>query len=124
MENGTFNPACLPCGYVRKNGTIIINETESAIVKYVFSQYISGKGMESIAKQLNAAQIDKNEKGYIWCKNTIRYILMNEKYIGKSIFRKFYTTDNFPYKQKENKGELEQYLVQDTMPVIISEEVF
>ena len=49
---------------------------------------------------------------------------MNEKYTGKSIFRKFYTTDNFPYKQKENKGELEQYLVQDTMPVIISEEIF
>lgn len=124
MENGTFNPACLPYGYVRENGKININEAESAIVKYVFLQYISGNGMESIAKQLNAAQIDKDEKGYIWCKNTIRYILMNEKYTGKSIFRKFYTTDNFPYKQKENKGELEQYLVQDTMPVIISEEMF
>ena len=124
MENGTFNPACLPYGYVRGKGEIIVNKAESAIVKYVFSQYISGNGMESIAKQLNAAQIDKAEKGYIWCKNTIRYILMNEKYTGKSIFRKFYTTDNFPYKQKENKGELEQYLVQDTMPVIISEEMF
>lgn len=124
MENGAFNPACLPYGYVRENGIIIINEAESAIVKYVFSQYISGNGMESIAKQLNTAQIDKNEKGYIWCKNTIRYILMNEKYTGKSIFRKFYTTNNFPYKQKENKGEFEQYLVQNTMPVIISEEMF
>jgi len=61
--------------------------------------------MESIAKQLNAAQVDKDKKGYIWCKNTIRYILMNEKYTGKSIFRKFYTTDNFPYKQKENRKE-------------------
>ena len=124
MENGTFNPAYLPYGYDRVHGKIVINEAESEIVKYVFSQYISGNGMESIAKQLNAAQINKDEKGYIWCKNTIRYILMNEKYTGKSIFRKFYTTDNFPYKQKENKGELEQYLVQNTMPVIISEEMF
>lgn len=49
---------------------------------------------------------------------------MNEKYTGKSIFQKYYTTDSFPYKQKENKGELEQYLVQNTMPVIISEEKF
>ncbi len=80
--------------------------------------------MESIANELNKSQIDKDDKGYIWCKNTIRYILMNEKYTGKSIFQKFYTTDSFPYKQKENKGELEQYLVQNTMPVIISEEKF
>jgi len=105
MENGTFNPAYLPYGYDRVHGKIVINEAESEIVKYVFSQYISGNGMESIAKQLNAAKINKDEKGYIWCKNTIRYILMNEKYTGKSIFRKYYTTDNFPYKQKENKGE-------------------
>ena len=124
MENGTFNPAYLPYGYNRVHGKIVINEAESSIVKCIFLQYISGDGMESIAKQLNAAQVDKDKKGYIWCKNTIRYILMNEKYTGKSIFRKFYTTDNFPYKQKENKGELEQYLVQDTMPVIISEEIF
>ena len=124
MENGTFNPAQLPYGYERINGKIVINESEAGIVNYIFSKYISGNGMESIAKELNTTQIDKGEKGYIWCKNTIRYILMNEKYTGKSIFRKFYTTDNFPYKQKENKGELEQYLVQDTMPVIISEEIF
>ncbi len=124
MENGTFNPSQLPYGYERINGKIVINESEAEIVNYIFSKYISGNGMESIAKELNKSQIDKDEKGYIWCKNTIRYILMNEKYTGKSIFQKFYTTDSFPYKQKENKGELEQYLVQDTMPPIISEEMF
>ncbi len=124
MENGTFNPSQLPYGYERINGKIVINESEAEIVNYIFSKYISGNGMESIAKELNKSQIDKDEKGYIWCKNTIRYILMNEKYTGKSIFQKFYTTDSFPYKQKENKGELERYLVQDTMPPIISEEKF
>lgn len=124
MENGAFNPSQLPYGYERINGKIVINESEAKIVNYIFSKYISGSGMESIAKELNKSQIDKDEKGYIWCKNTIRYILMNEKYTGKSIFQKFYTTDSFPYKQKENKGELEQYLVQNTMPVIISEEKF
>lgn len=124
MENGTFNPSQLPYGYERINGKILINESEAEIVNYIFSKYISGNGMESIAKELNKSQIDKDEKGYIWCKNTIRYILMNEKYTGKSIFQKFYTTDNFPFKQKENKGELERYLVANTMPPIISEEKF
>lgn len=95
MENGTFNPSQLPYGYERINGKILINESVAKIVNYIFSKYISGSGMESIAKELNKSQIDKDEKGYIWCKNTIRYILMNEKYTGKSIFQKFYTTDSF-----------------------------
>jgi hypothetical protein len=90
----------------------------------VYSQYINGIGMESIAKELNSNKIDKDNKGFIWCKNTIRYMLENEKYTGKSIFRKFYTVNCFPFKQKENKGELEQYLVHDTMPIIITDDIF
>ena len=85
MENGTFNPAQLPYGYERINGKIVINESKAEIVNCIFLQYINGNGMESIAKELNTAQIDKGEKGYIWYKNTIRYILMNEKYTVKSI---------------------------------------
>ena len=80
--------------------------------------------MESIADELNRKHIDKNNKGFIWCKNTIKYLLKNEKYTGKSIFRKFYTTESFPFKQRKNNGELEQYLVENTMPIIISEEKF
>ena len=124
MENGTFNPPSLPYGYMRRNKEIVIKENEAQIVQYIFSQYINGTGMETIAKELNQNHIDKDGKGLIWCKNTIRYILMNEKYTGKSVFRKFYTTGSFPFKQRENKGELEQYLVQETMPVIISQDVF
>lgn len=57
--------------------------------------------MESIADELNRKHIDKNNKGFIWCKNTIKYLLKNEKYTGKSIFRKFYTTESFPFKQRK-----------------------
>ena len=124
MENGTFNPASLPYGYMRRKQDIVTIENETKIVRNIFTQYINGIGMETIAKELNKKHIDKGSKGFIWCKNTIRYILMNEKYTGRSVFRKFYTTDNFPFKQKENKGEFDQYLVQETMPVIISEDIF
>ena len=124
MENGTFNPPSLPYGYMRRKQDIVTIENEAKIVRDIFTQYINGIGMETIAKELNKKHIDKGSKGFIWCKNTIRYILMNEKYTGRSVFRKFYTTDNFPFKQKENKGEFDQYLVQETMPVIISEDIF
>ena len=124
MENGTFNPPSLPYGYMRRKQDIVTIENEAKIVRDIFTQYINGIGMETIAKELNKKHIDKGSKGFIWCKNTIRYILINEKYTGRSVFRKFYTTDNFPFKQKENKGEFDQYLVQETMPVIISEDIF
>ena len=124
MENGDFNPASLPFGYRRKNKTVVINKTEADIVREIFDKYLCGLGMESIADELNRKHIDKNNKGFIWCKNTIKYLLKNEKYTGKSIFRKFYTTESFPFKQRKNNGELEQYLVENTMPIIISEEKF
>ena len=124
MENGDFNPASLPFGYRRKNKTVVINKTEADIVREIFDKYLCGVGMESIADELNRKHIDKNNKGFIWCKNTIKYLLKNEKYTGKSIFRKFYTTESFPFKQRKNNGELEQYLVENTMPIIISEEKF
>ena len=111
MENGDFNPASLPFGYRRKNKTVVINKTEADIVREIFDKYLCGVGMESIADELNRKHIDKNNKGFIWCKNTIKYLLKNEKYTGKSIFRKFYTTESFPFKQRKNNGELEQYLV-------------
>ena len=124
MENGDFNPASLPFGYRRKNKTVVINKTEADIAREIFDKYLCGVGMESIADELNRKHIDKNNKGFIWCKNTIKYLLKNEKYTGKSIFRKFYTTESFPFKQRKNNGELEQYLVENTMPIIISEEKF
>ena len=78
MENGTFNPPSLPYGYMRRKQDIVTIENEAKIVRDIFTQYINGIGMETIAKELNKKHIDKGSKGFIWCKNTIRYILMNE----------------------------------------------
>lgn len=50
--------------------------------------------MESIAKDLNRS-VDKGGKCDIWCKNTVRYILTNEKYTGKAIFQKYYTPNAY-----------------------------
>ena len=86
MENGTFNPPSLPYGYMRRKQDIVTIENEAKIVRDIFTQYINGIGMETIAKELNKKHIDKGSKGFIWCKNTIRYILMNEKYTGRSVF--------------------------------------
>ncbi len=123
MQNGNFNAPSLPYGYSRTNGEITIVEEEAKIVRYIYNSYLNGVGMESIANILNQ-RINKSNKGFIWCKNTVRYILTNEKYTGNAIFQKFYTTNQFPYKQKENKGERDMYYTEDIMPPIISATTF
>lgn len=123
MQNGTFHPASLPYGYKRINGEVKISE-ESKIVKRIFHDFLSGIGMENIACQLNAENQLKGNHSVRWCKNTVRYILTNEKYTGDSIFQKYYTKSQFPFQQKRNDGEMDQYLVTNSMPVIISKEEF
>lgn len=123
MKNGTFSPPSLPYGYRRINGKIEIYDDEAEIVQYIFESYLNGIGMELIAKNLNN-KVEKNSKGFIWCKNTVRYILTNEKYTGTAVFQKYYTLNSFPFKQKDNKGERDKYIVENAIPVIIPEKVF
>lgn len=124
MENGTFNPPSLPYGYMRRKQDIVTIENEAKIVRDIFTQYINGIGMETIAKKLNKKHIDKGSKGFIWCKNTIRYILSNEKYIGDSVYQKTFTTNNLPYRKIQNNGQLNKYCIQNTHEAIISIEIF
>ena len=123
MQNGTFKAPSLPYGYSRANGEVIINQTEAEIVRFIYDSYLNGIGMESIANYLNQ-NTTKGKKGFIWCKNTVRYILTNEKYTGSALFQRFYTTNEFPFRQKENKGEREMYYTETAMPAIITKEVF
>jgi DNA invertase Pin-like site-specific DNA recombinase len=123
MKNGKFNAPSLPYGYTRINNEIIIIQDEAEVVRYIYSLYLNGTGMENIANILNQC-VRKNSKGFIWCKNTIKYILTNEKYTGDAIFQKYYTTNQFPYRQKYNNGECDMYYTENVMPPIISQDIF
>lgn len=82
--------------------------------------------MEFIRDQLNVANIPfrENEKQHRWTRKAISYILANEKYIGDSLWQKTYSGDTFPYKQRKNKGEKEQYYVENTHQAIVEKSVW
>src|SRR5699024_4409358 len=90
-------------GYFFQNNTLVPNPKEVPIVKYIFNSYLSGKGMEEIAEELNAANLktDKKPSGR-WHSTMIKYILSNEKYIGDSLVQKKFTPDELPLRQKRN----------------------
>ena len=81
---------------------------QADIVKQIFRELLSGKGMYSIAKELNAEQVP-TQKGGKWTSTIVNNIITNEKYTGDCIFQEPYTDSNF--NRHKNDGELDRYLI-------------
>ncbi len=70
-------------GYNVSNNKLIINESESKVVKMIFEQYaIDNLSMMQIAKNVNALNV-KTKRGRRFENRTIYYMLNNPVYIGK-----------------------------------------
>ena len=124
MEKGEFN-CCRPAfGYNLANGTLEINEPEAEIVRRIYDLYLSGVGKQAIANMLNDQSVDRRYGMNKWHISTVHYILNNERYIGDALLQKKYTTDAIPFCQVRNKGEKQQYYVENSHPPIISKEKF
>ena len=108
-----------------ENETEIIPE-EAEIIRKIFADYLAGKGIQSIADDLNRLNIPlrSTSKTQHWRCSTIEYILSNERYIGDSLWQKTYQTQTLPRKPKKNKGEKIQYFLEQTHPAIIDRETF
>jgi len=59
-----------------------------------------------------------------WWDSTICGMLQNEKYYGAALLQKTITVDFLTHKRKANKGQAQQYMVNDNHPPIISKEIF
>jgi len=121
FKNGTFKMSCPPYGYDNKDGCMVVNEEQEAIVKHIFSKVLEGMGTSKIAKDLNADGIPPI-KGAKWIESTVNNILINEKYIGDALFQKTYTDEHF--NRHNNHGEKDQYLHRNHHEAIISRDLF
>lgn len=124
MQNGTYIASNQPYGYDKINGQLVINKAEAEIVRRIFNEYLSGFGLNSICRNLNADGIIMGKSGIEWKQKAVRYILTNEKYIGDCLWQKSYTENVFPFKKPKNRGEADQYYVTDHHEPIISRDVF
>ena len=119
MRSGDFITCSAPLGYYLKDRTLIPDPQETPVVQYIFDSYLSGKSITEITTELNAA-----DPSVHWHYIHVRYILSNEKYIGKSLVQKKYTSDTLPFYRKKNCGEISQFYIQNTHQGIISQEQF
>jgi len=114
---------CLGYEYNSETQVFTINEKEAEIVRYVFEQYIKGKGAYTIARELD-------EKGYKplrsekWAWTSVISILKNVKYKGDLEMGKTYVTDPISKKRLMNLGEKDSYYVENNHEPIISADDF
>lgn len=99
-------------GYVKdKNGDLVINEEQAAIVRLIFDLYLGGKSILGIVKELKERGIKSPTGKDNWPKRSIEEMLSNEKYIGIAVVN----VDG-------EEGQI--YKLNNSHPAIISNEIF
>lgn len=121
FQNGTYKISYPPYGYDYVDGEMVVNKEQAEVVKLIFSEVLSGKGTQKIAEELIQRGIP-TKRGGKWTSTTIRGILSNEKYVGDVILQKTYTDSHF--NRHTNRGEKDQYYIENHHEAIISRENF
>lgn len=122
MAQGTLGIAKVPYGYDKSSGKLIINEEKAAVVRRIFSLYLSGNGARRIAVIFNDEDIP-SPTGIKWNNVTILKILRQEKYIGDIRWQK--TWSEFMGKSWQiNRGNVDSFYIRDTHLAIIDRETF
>lgn len=93
-------------GYQVKNGKTVIHNEESEVVKKVFSLYVEGKTLNSIASMLTDENVAYFQDEVKWNKNTINRMIENEKYMGNEVYPKIISPSLFNHAKtvKEKKS--------------------
>lgn len=73
-------------GYQVISGKTVIHNEESEIVKKVFSWYIEGETLSSIASMLTEEKVVYFQGEVKWNKNIIKRMIENERYMGNEVY--------------------------------------
>ncbi|MGN8230422.1 recombinase family protein [Paenibacillus polymyxa] len=107
-----------------KHGELVINEPEAEIVRRIYEEYLDGKSYQAIARGLMRDHIKTVTGGDTWWDSSITLILTNEKYYGALLQQKTVTVDFLTHKRIKNKGQEQQYFIEDNHEPIVSKEIF
>ncbi len=109
-------PVTIPSfGYDIQNGQYIPNPETSPLVKKIFTDFLDGRGLVTIARELNENGY-RTRRGNKFENRTVRYILKNPVYIGKI---RWTPTGKANYRKNPNT-----LIINGTHEPIISKEIF
>lgn len=123
MASGEFVGSVAPYGYGFENGELKIKLPEAETVRMIFNLYLSGKGQREIVQYLNNNNVPFSH-GKKWMRSCIKIILSNERYTGNALLQKKFVQDTLTHRLVVNKGERQQYFVENHHEAIISKEMY
>ena len=129
----------LPMGYYKDKltGEVMIDEIAADIVREIYHSYLEGRGLSSIARELNRRGVKSPEfyshrkigaqrtqmcKKFLWAQTTVKRLLTNEIYTGTLVNHK--TVTSKIYKTKNVVPEEERFRHEDFVPAIIDKVTF
>lgn len=110
-------------GYEWIDDELTIVPEEAEIVKSIFVDYLAGGSSVSISRSLNEKGI-KTIRNDDFNDEAIIYILKNITYTGNLLLQKTVVVDPLEKKRIRNKGEFEQFYVEDSHEAIIDMDTF
>lgn len=112
-------------GYTKdEDGNLIVVPEEAKIIKRIYWEYLEGKSLAGIGRDLEADDILTAADLPRWRPETIKKILTNEKYIGDALLQKTITVDFLTKKRVKNEGHVPQYYVENNHEAIIPKELY
>lgn len=85
-----------------KDGEIVIEPDEAAIVRMIFKMYQYGIPMTDILDELTFIQDPSARGKQTWNKTALKYLLENEKYIGDMRLQKWVSVDHISHRSVRN----------------------
>lgn len=132
FRDGTYRVATAPYGYDVRDGNLVINDAEAAVVRKIFDAYRNGASMRSIARNLNdrgiptkrAGEIQKNNARVSgkWNSSGIGDILDSLTYTGDMILQKTFKDQKF--NTRKNEGKYPMFYAEEHHPPIIDHSTF
>lgn len=120
FQDGSFIISTPAYGYTKDKGRNLVPDLKEAmVVRWIYEFYLSGMGSYEIACEMNAREV-ATARGGKWSESEIRGILTNPVYVGDLLLQKTYTEINGSYRSKINKGQVDQYLISDNHPAIVT----
>lgn len=124
FQNGVFYGTGNILGYDKVGKDLIVNEDQAEIVRFIYSEYLNGKGTVKIADELTERGAITSTGLSRWSAAYVSRVLRNPFYSGTIVYRKSYIPDYLEQKPKMNYGEVEQVVVEERHEPIISKEDF
>ena len=111
--------------YKGENGEWLVQEEEAAIVRRIFKEYILGRSLTEICRQLMAENVPSPSGKTIWGATALSKIIHNEKYIGDVRMQKSFTIDPIQNIEVNNReAKIRQYYKENHHVAIVDRDVF